>query len=344
MRKVSVIVTLLGAALTAACSDASGPAAGPQFSRQVTFDEFQQTLIDGAVRVEVELFPLTPTGAPVAEEVEIQEPDDLSEEEELESRAMRFENLDLAGDVCRGTLVLAPDFRVQFDGATTEFAGEDDREFEGEHHGDFGWGDHREFAGEDQLTCAAFVTRIQAALDAGQAPVVEAEREPPAAPQAPDDPTFVAAEFEIEDRDHRSEAPELEINVGLANLLPCDELDPAPDGCIGVLKILNVAIALVEDVTEFESELPGATEEIDFEGVVTAVERMGESCALGSVTLDGEVTVRLVAGTEIKDGDLCRVEQALSTGVVIEAEGEGLVEDADERMIIATEIEFEAED
>lgn len=341
MRKVSVIVTLLGAALTAACSDTSGPAAGPQFSRQVTFDEFQQTLIDGAVRVEVELFPLTPTEAPVAEEVEIQEPQDLSEEEELESRAVRFENLEVTESVCRGTLVLTPDFRVQFDGATTEFAGEDDREFEGEHHSEYTWGDHRD---DDQLTCAAFVMRIQAALDAGQAPVVEAERDPPAEPQAPDDPAFVAAELEIEDRDHRSEAPELEINVDGDNLLACSTLATAPDGCIGVLKILNVAIALVEDVTEFESELPGAMEEIDLEGVVTAVERMGESCALGSVTLDGEVTVRLVAGTEIKDGDLCEVEQALSAGVVIEAEGEGLVEDADRRMIIATEIEFEAED
>lgn len=336
MRKFSVIVALLGTALTAACGDASGPGAGPQFSRQITFDEFQQNVAAGAVRVEVELLPLTLTGPPVAEEVEIQEPEDLSDDEELESRAVRFESLEVTESVCRGTLVLAPDFRVQFDGETTEFDG----------------GDHREFWGEDhQLTCTDFVTRVQAALDAGRAPVVEAERDAPAEPQAPDDPTFVATELELEG-EHRSEAPELEINVDGDNLLDCSTLESAPDGCIGVLKVLTVAIALVEGVTEFESELPTAGEKVDFEGEVTAVERMGESCVLGSVTLDDAVTVRLVAGTEIKDdshdgeqlSDLCEVEEALNSGAVIEAEGEGLVEDSDQRVIIASEVEFQAED
>lgn len=328
MRKLS-FVALVGAALTLACTDASGPATISQFSRQVTFDDFQQTVIDGAVRLEVELLPLTLTGPLVAEEVEIQEAEDLSDEEQLESRAVRFENLTQSG--CGGTLVLAPDFRVAFD-ETTDFDGERDHEFEG---------DHREFAGaDDQLTCAEFVTRVQEALDAGRSLVVEAERDAPATPQAPDDPTFVATELELEG-EHRFEAPELTINVDADNLIACSTLGSAPDGCIGVLKILNVAIALVEDVTELESELPAARDEIEFEGVVTGVERMGESCVLGSVTLDDGVTVTLVAGTEIKDDDLCEVERAFLAGVAIEVEGEGLLEGADQRRIIATEVTFQ---
>lgn len=327
MRRVPVLLAVLGTVLTAACDVASGPSADPLFSRQITFNEFEQTLTAGVARLEIELLPLTPTGPAVAREVEVQGADERQEEESIESNALRFENLDLSA--CRGTLVLAPGFLVRFDGATTEF--------EAQEHQD--------------LTCAQFVERVQTALASGSKPVVEAERDPAAQPQAPDDASFEARELKLED-DDGSDAPKLELNVDADNLLACSTLSAAPAGCIAVLKVLSVSIALVEGETEFESELENDMEEAEFEAIVTAVHREGSSCRLGRVTLDGGTIVELVQATEIEDesgddeqlNDLCEVETALAAGAVVEAEGEGLLADTDPRTIVAAKVEFETEE
>ena len=323
MRGPRLSRVILVVLLTFGCSKAADPFDTASLSRPLTFDEFQRILA-GAVRVEVELLPSSTNGVAIAAEVEIEQ-EEAGEDEEIESRALRFENLVVSDTECRGTLILAPNFAVSFDAAATDFEAE----------GDVG------------LTCRAFVMRVQDALAAGVMPEVEAERDPPASPQAPDDPAFAAEELELEGGEV---GPEVELDVDADNLQPCSTVAGAPAGCLAVLRVLNVPIVLQDDVTEFEADLPGAR--ADFEGVVMDVERPSASCTVGTVTLDDGTVVRLVAATEIENDsgdddvldDLCEVEDALSAGRRVEAEGEGMLESSSPRTIVAAEVEFELED
>ena len=324
MRGPRLSRVILVVLLAFGCSKAADPFDTASLSRPITFDEFQRIVLAGAVRVEVELLPSSTNGVAIAAEVEIEQ-EEAGEDEEIESRALRFENLVVSDTECRGTLILAPNFAVSFDAAATDFEAERDV----------------------GLTCRAFVMRVQDALAAGVMPEVEAERDPLAAPQAPDDPAFAAAELELEGGEF---GPEVELDVDADNLQPCSTVAGAPAGCLAVLRVLNVPIVLQDDVTEFEADLPGAR--ADFEGVVTDVERPSASCTVGTVTLDDGTVVRLVAATEIENesgdddvlDDLCEVEDALSAGRRVEAEGEGMLESSSPRTIVAAEVEFELED
>ncbi len=320
----STIGAAVGAALlVAACSfDNTGPSTKPQFSQQITFDEFTGILAGGAVRVEVEILPLSLTGGgpPVASEVEVEGADELADEESVESR---ITGLDASAGAGTLTLELGG-IQVAFTTAT---------EFEDE--------------GGADLTFDAFVARVRAALDAGDQPAIEAERDPPASPQDPGDGTFAAAEIKLDDE---SADPELEIDVDADNLLACDAVASPPAGCLGVLRVLDVPIVLVEDVTEVKAEVADLVGEEDFEGIVAAVDRAGTSCAIGTVTLTDGTVIRLVAGTELEDesgddeqlGDLCKVEAALASGdtAIVEADGEGVVESTDPLTIVAIKVEF----
>ncbi len=325
------MAVILGFAL-AACDDtgSTGPGSGfgqPQFSRDVTFEEFQDILeAEGTIRVEIELLPGQPL---VAGEVEIESPDEVADEEKVESRI-----LGLPGSDCAGTgrilLTLEP-AEVQFSSAT-EF--EDDA------------------ADEDDISCEEFVSRVQAALNAGEQPPVEAERPPPVGAagtivaQAPDDPVFGSTEIELEDGEDEDE---LEINIDMDNLGACGS--GAPMDCLGVLTVLNVPIFIVDGVTELEAELDDLTDEFDFEGIVASVELDSSDPTLGSVTLaDGRV-IRVVMETEIEDsGDddrLASLEEVKTAveddGETVEVEGEG-VEGTAPNTIVAIEIRFEIED
>jgi hypothetical protein len=324
MRFTSVPAVALGVALLAACAAPSDPGgSGPLFSRPITFDDLHQTLTTGAARLEIELQAATASGGgpAIAREVEVQEADDLTDEESIEAGAVRFEGLENSATACRGSIVLGP-FTVQFDGATTQFEG----------------------------TCAQFVEQVEAAIAAGGSPVVEAERAAPAEPQAPDNAAFAAAELKLEGGDQETE---VEINVDGDNVLACSALANAPTGCSGVLQVLGVSIAVVDGVTELESEVEHEEmDDEDFEGTVASVAREGTSCTLGSVTLDDGTVVRLVAETELKDesgdddqlDDLCAVEAALAAGSHVEAKGKGLVTGDSPRTILAAEAEFETEE
>ncbi len=316
MRFMSVPAVAVSLAFFVACASPTDQGANsPLFSRRITFDEFNQTLATGASRLEIEL-----QGA-VAREVEIEEAENVGDEESVEAAALRFEGLETS-PACRGTIVLAPSFMIQFDGATTQF--------EGDHQGD--------------LTCAQFVERVQAALAAGGSPVVEAKRPAPADPQAPGTATFAATRLQIENGNGSGKA-EVDINVDADNLLACSTLGTPPAGCVGVIQVFNVSIAL-DGGTELESAIEhDDMDDAEFEGVVMAVAREGTSCTLGSVTLADGTVVRLVAETELKEGDLCAVEAALAVaGTVVEADGKGLVSGDTPRTILASEVEFEREE
>src|SRR5439155_27156452 len=142
MRNLYVLLAFAGVGL-AACSDGSGPSANsPQFSRQITFPDLQNTLqglpATGAARAEIEL---PPTGF-VAREVNVEDREEVDDHETVRGEITA---LTVAGD--NGTLTLAPGFRVTFTSGTMFETGDD-----------------------MSLTFQQFVARVQAAL--GQTPAV----------------------------------------------------------------------------------------------------------------------------------------------------------------------------
>ncbi len=118
---------------------------------------------------------------------------------------------------------------------------------------------------------------------------------------------------------------------------------------------LSIELRWSEGLTELESELPEASGAIDFEGIVQAVELDAGGDA-GTVTLAGGTAIRILdPGTEIDgddgDGDdddhlrsLTAVKNAVDSGLLVEADGEGIVESTSPLVIVAIEAEFEIED
>ncbi len=308
------LATLLLA--TSGCNDDSTgpnvpnlPGGTTRFSEEITVTQLRDALIAGPSRVEIELVP----GSLVAREIELQRPEELFDEEEIESKITM---IDPAGSV---TLELAG-LQVGFT-AGTRFRAE----------------------GAGDLTLAEFVQRVQDALSVGKLPPVEAKRDPASEPQDPDDATFIAEELKLDDE---ADEPEIELNVDEENLL-----DPGVDDCdaaaLACLRVLGLTIEIREGVTELEAELDDAAGKQDFEGIVLAVDPVA-----GTVNLMGGAMIRIIEGTEIEfdddDGDelasLDEVAQALTANMIVEAEGEGVVETSDPLTIVAIEIEFEIED
>lgn len=173
----------------------------------------------GPTRVEVELL----NGHLVAREIEAERAEGLFDEEAIESRVT---DLVVVGD--QGTLLLElGGLRIGFTPGT-RFELEDN---------------------EAVLTFDDFIARVEQALALGLRTDVEVERFPPADPQAPDDPTFVASKIES-DFDGEADEPEIEIIVDADNL----ELNatPPPDAWIRVLG-LRIEIRATEGITELES-------------------------------------------------------------------------------------------
>lgn len=316
-RRTPVLLAGALAFAAAACGDSTtgpGGQTASLFSDEISLETFEETVNAEPQRVEIELLPGTLT----AREVEIEEPEERFDREEIESRVVAI-------DPGAGTLTLQlGDLIIDFD-QTTEF---------------------RRDSGDD-LDFDTFVARIEEALAAGRKPPVEAKRPAPAEPQAPDDPTFFATRLEL---DNESDEPEIEINIDGDNLILNDT--PPPDAILRVLG-LSIEIRASEGITELEEEADREDQEVEFEGLVESVD-----VGAGTVLLtDGSVIV-IVDETELEgdDGDddgeddedelgsLDEVAAALEQGLPVEADGEGVVESVDPRTIVAKEIEFEIED
>ena len=315
-------LAVLGVAvLFAACSDSTtAPGAGgntggggggggggtlpTQFAQTITLPELDSLLGDGPARVEIKLV----NGSLVAREVEVKESQDMASREKVESRITA---IDPAGNV---TLALGG-LVVDFDGAT---------ELEAEN------GQH--------LTMAEFTTRIMDALAAGTNPAVEAKRSPAAMPQDPDDATFLATRIELNDE---ADEDKIEINVDSDNF--ANTMTPPPDAILTVLN-LPIELDVTGGVTTIESEVDDDTPEAEFDGLV-------DSVSGSSFTLADGTVVDIVDDTEIDQGDdsdelssLAEVEQALAAGLLVEAEGAGVVTGSNPLTIAASEVEFEIED
>lgn len=293
--------------------DDGSPGGNAAFSQSITLDELEDRTTSGSARVEIELR----SGELVAREVEIEEDDERDDDEKIEARVTAIQS---SGDGGTITFDLGDGLEVSFDGSTS---------FES----DIG-------ASDDDVSLSEFVDLVQAELDAGRSPFVEAERRPPAEPRAPDDAAFLARELEVEDSD---DEPEIEMNVDADNFERNDA--PPPEAWITVL---GLRIEIVDGVTELRREIDDDRDEAEFESLVASVDE-----SAGEVTLEDGTVVRIVAGTEIDsddDGDddelasLGEVATALEAGRAVEAEGEGMIESPDPRVIVAVEVEFEVED
>lgn len=299
----------------------NGPGDTPAFSREIGLSDLESAVTGGEQRLEIKLVP----GSLVAREVEIERPEELSDEEKIEAK---ITDITAAGG--SGTLTLAIDgLEVQFN-SSTEFRSE-----------------------EGSLTFDQFVTRVEDALGAGGHPPVEAKRPSPSEPQAPEDGTFLATRLKLDDE---SGEPKIEIKVDDDNLA----LNPSPgagdpDGLIKVLG-LEIELRVSEGLTDLEEETEDASGSSEFEGLVASVTPDPGSNTTGVVELADQTIIRVVTGTEIEgdsDGDddddehlttFSQVQAALDAGQLVEADGEGVLEDTDPRTFTAIEIEFEIED
>lgn len=223
MTAASIRVASIGAASSGAASTSSSRRSG----RPISFETLRGILAEEVRRVEIELVP----GGPVADEIEAEE-EDLDDDEEIESRIV-----EIVRDPVTSAVI---GFRLRLGGLVVGFT--EETEFE----------DERGEA-DEELTLEEFVARVQAALDRGEHPPVEVEREPLRGPdgtivaQDPDDATFIAAKIELEDEAGR---PEIEINVDADNVSDAALQTCTPPVNRGI-KVLGLCIRIVPG-TEIE--------------------------------------------------------------------------------------------
>ncbi len=314
-------------ALAACDSTTSGPRSTlpVQFSSQISLPDFQSHLVTGPTRVEVSVVPGTLT----ARRVVLEEPDQLTKPERVRSRVTAI----TAGtDTATLTLELGG-LPIAVNASTTL-------------HPDDGDGESQATAAMDQgggggMALSDFVARIQADLAAGRNPAVKATRQAPAQPQAPDDGSFLAATLQLDEGNDHSL---IQLNVTAASLTT--NPTPPPDA---FLKLLGVSLELrvTDGTTKLRAENAEAEGAEEFHGVVKSVD-----VAANTVTLMDGTLIRIVAGTEFEasEGDqddhltsLPAVQDALTAGKTVKAEGRGIVDAANPLTIDAIHIEFEVE-
>jgi hypothetical protein len=303
-RKLAGALSLVFALAHGGCDGVSGPGAETdlvQFSRDVSFPAFSETLATGATRVEIRVHP----GTLVARRIEIERPRDMADREEIESRITA-----IAAAGGEGSLTLAlGGLRVDFDRAT-RFRDENG----------------------NALALEQFVERVEASLASGRLPGVEAKREPAAVPQDPEDPTFFATRLEL-DNDPQDE---IAINITAANLLT--NASPPPDAWITVLGI-TIEIRATQGVTRLRARQLDAGR-VEFRARVHSVDLAARTVQLVDGTVVRLVTATTIKDGGDRLLSLEAVDAALHAGLGIEARGKGMVEPTRPRTIVASEVRF----
>jgi hypothetical protein len=271
-------------------------------------------------------------GTLTARRVEIEQSDQLSRPERVRSRVTAITG---ATDTATLTLELGG-LKIAVNGSTRL-------------HPDDGDGDRTrppmpamsDDDGGGSMTLADFVARIQAEIAAGHNPAVQATRQPPASPQAPDDGSFLAATLQLDGSNDHSL---IQLNITALNLTT--NATPPPDA---ILKLLGVSLELrtSDGTTQLRVENERAKGAGEFHGVVKSVDQTAQTVTL----MDGTI-IHIVAGTAFEDreGDrddhvttLADVQAALTAGKTAKAEGRGLVTSTSPLTLDAIRIEFEVE-
>jgi hypothetical protein len=201
-RSIAAIAAVLTATAISACSsDLTTPSDGDgNPSPGSAAAALQLSVLGGAAsRIEIELFP----GELVAREIEVETEDD---EEKIESRVSAI-------DPTAGTVTLELGALVVSYGDATRFRTET----------------------ESHQTRTAWEAAVQSKLASGGHPMIEARRNAPATPQAPDDPSFVAADLRLQ---NQADEPKLEIVVD------DDNLESGGGSSGAVLRVLGLSIAI----------------------------------------------------------------------------------------------------
>ena len=304
IRFIPIFAALATATAASACSSDSTAPSGPDGTATGAAVLAVDSALGsgGATRVEIELYP----GELVAREVEV-ENDDV--EEKVVSRATAI-------DPGQGTITLElGDLTLSY-GAATRFR----------------------TASESAESRDTWEALVESEIAAGGRPVIEARRNPSGSPQAPDDPTFVAADLRL---DGGQDAPEIEIYVDGDNLVSVDGTSAA------VLRVLGLSIT-VNGRSRLGPDDDGAGQasgtSVEFGMSVASVDG-----AAGILTLASGTVVRVTATTAISpEGDLVTLESAaaaVAAGRPVRAEGRGTVESAGPpAVIVASELKVEVDD
>lgn len=286
-RSVSAAAGLLATItlLTGCAGDgATGPSQTPSFSQVLSFSEFESTLASGPRRLEIKLNP----GGLTAREVDV-EPDDAEEKIVSEVTAI---------DPAQGTVTLSlGGLRVSY-GSGTRFR----------------------TPSSSRVTRAEWEAAIQAALEAGQKPPVEARRDQPATPQAPGDASFLALDLRIADR---TDEPQLEVLVDDDNL----EANASPPP-LAILRVFGLPLEITSQTRLGRRTTGGVpTGFVEFQATVTSVD-----VARGTMTLSGGTVIRIESGTAFDPtGDLVTLQataEAVGAAKAVRVEGRGTVESA----------------
>ena len=287
-------------AVSGCSSDAAGPSNGPGSQRTATF-AIDSALGMGTSRIEIHLF----SGELVAREAHV-EADDL--EEKIVSGVSAI-------DPAQGTITLDLGGLTLSYGAGTRFRTEN----------------------ESNATRTAWEAAVQSELSSGTHPVIEARRNPPASPQAPDDASFTAADLRLT---AGAEDPKIEIYMDGDNL-------ESVSGSSAVLRVLGLSIQ-VNDRTSLVDDNggpgTGVAGSVEFEMGVASVD-----AAAGTLTLANGTVVRVTSSTAISTaGDLFTLEataNAVGAGQPVRAEGRGTVESAGPpAVIVAASLKIEVDD
>lgn len=316
-----VLLTLLAAACD---STSTGPhSSSIQFSRNISLPDAQTQLQTGPARVEVWVIP----GTLVARRVELRDAENMSRPERVRSRVTAV----TSGTGTATFTLEVGGLQIAADGSTLLQTGDD-----GDGHMDVSPSD-----GGAALTLADFVARVQAEIAAGNNPTLTASRQPPASPQAPDDGSFLAADLRLGEGNNHAV---IELNITGANLVT--NATPPPDGFLTILG-LSLELRLADGTTRLRQENPDIEGEREFEGTVQTVDQTART-----VTLTDGTIIRIVAGTEFEaresdDDDhlatLAAVQDALTAGKTVKAEGRGVVDSTNPLTLDAIRIEFEVE-
>ncbi len=360
-RRFTAAVAFAGLAVLlvtlASCGRGSGeggtpPPATPtiksQTSRQIDFATFKSLVSPPGVvlpnpvnRLEIEIDPATlpgPAGLK-ALEVEIEEPEEIADEEEIKSRIVGITlGPSAAAPSAQATTITLELGNLKIDfSAATEF--KDDRG-----------------NGSKPLNFTEFVAAVTAANPSLANPLpVEVERPPlrvagAIVAQDPDVATFTAAEIKLVDEDDIDE-PEIEINVDADNLVTGSAECP-PDGLTQGIRVLGLCIDISQAQLEQEVEvqvpaIPGAV--VEFEDRVVDVNV--ETPTTGTFTLASGTLVRVTTDTIIDQlGDLLSLQEVadklavLAADERVRAEGDAKVVAVGPPVVLeATNVKFEVD-
>jgi hypothetical protein len=278
-----------------------------QLSSEITLDDFQQALTDGAARVGIGLVG----DGMVAQRIVLSQPEAKAEAEAIESQIVGME---ISGDDGMLTLML-DGFQVTF-GRETRFT-----------------------AGKNELAFEHFQAEVTGALNAGFEPAIRATRPAPDQPQDPAVATFFAHELKLLER---GEGPWMSINVDEDNLqVNAGRQDGEPDGFLNVLG-MSVELRVSDGITELVTKETNISDAVEFEGVVASVD-----LTEGTFTFSDGTLVRLVEETQILETDreiqllsLEAVWEALEANHKVVAWGGGELESKQPRVIVALELRF----